>query len=91
MGSGKTVDYKVYKGSKDGKIIEATNKREIKTGQVLIKITHSGLCGTDVHYKSADMALGHEGVGVVKEVGEGVKLVKQYAITVSFLSRDPNS
>lgn len=87
MGSGKTVDYKVYKGSKDGKIIEATNKREIKPGQVLIKVTHSGLCGTDVHYKSTDMALGHEGVGVVKEVGEGVKLLKQYVVNVSFSLR----
>ena len=76
MVSAKVVEFKVYKGSKDGKIVESTSRREIQPGQVLVQISHSGLCGTDVHYKSADMALGHEGAGVVREIGEGVRLLK---------------
>jgi threonine dehydrogenase-like Zn-dependent dehydrogenase len=45
------VEFTVYKGSESGKIVEAKTTREIKPGQVLVKITHSGLCGTDLHYK----------------------------------------
>jgi D-arabinose 1-dehydrogenase-like Zn-dependent alcohol dehydrogenase len=42
----------------------------VPTGtQVLVKIRHSGICGTDEHYKHADMALGHEGVGTVQQLG----------------------
>jgi threonine dehydrogenase-like Zn-dependent dehydrogenase len=39
-------------------------------------VTHSGLCGTDIHYKTADIVLGHEGVGVVEELGKNVKTLK---------------
>lgn len=60
------VDFTVYKGSKSGAIVKATTTREVKPGEVLVRITHSGLCGTDEHYKCADMVLGHEGVGIVE-------------------------
>jgi len=40
--------------------------------QVLIRITHSGLCHTDLFYLDSGMALGHEGVGIVEEVGSSV-------------------
>lgn len=63
------VDFTVYKGSKSGEIVKSTTTREIKDDEVLVKISHSGLCGTDEHYKKADMVLGHEGVGTV-EVGQ---------------------
>lgn len=71
------VEFTVFKGSKGGKIVEAKTTREVKHGQVLVRITHSGLCGTDLHYKGADMALGHEGAGVVEELGEGVTHLKK--------------
>jgi threonine dehydrogenase-like Zn-dependent dehydrogenase len=58
--------FTVFKGSKEGKIIESQTVREVKPDEVLIKITHSGLCGTDEHYKHNDMCLGHEGAGVVE-------------------------
>ncbi|KAJ7459823.1 chaperonin 10-like protein [Mycena latifolia] len=67
------IDFTVFKGSVNG-IVEATSHRELPTGnQVLVKITHSGICGTDEHFKQADMALGHEGVGIVEQIGEAVK------------------
>lgn len=40
--------------------------------QVLLKITHSGLCGTDLHVLPHGAALGHEGVGTVVAVGNEV-------------------
>jgi D-arabinose 1-dehydrogenase-like Zn-dependent alcohol dehydrogenase len=70
--------FTVFKGSKEGKIVQSeTNKGELQNDQVLVKVTASGLCGTDEHYKCADMALGHEGAGVVEEVGPAVKNMKK--------------
>ncbi|KAJ7126210.1 chaperonin 10-like protein [Mycena epipterygia] len=61
-----------YGSASDG-IVESTTHHDAPTGnQVLIKITHSGICGTDEHFKYADMVLGHEGVGTVQQVGERV-------------------
>ncbi len=54
-----------------------------KKGEVLIKITHTGVCHTDAFTLSGDdpegifpTVLGHEGAGVVVEIGEGVSSVK---------------
>ncbi|EME51523.1 dehydrogenase [Rhodococcus ruber BKS 20-38] len=51
-------------------------------GEVLVRYTHAGLCHSDVHIAHGDlearlpMVLGHEGAGVVEEVGPGVTRVK---------------
>ncbi|OWP06793.1 hypothetical protein B2J93_8850 [Marssonina coronariae] len=66
------VEFTVFKGSKEGRIVQSQTKKEIKADEVLIKVTHSGLCGTDEHFKSVDMVLGHEGAGVVEETGQSV-------------------
>lgn len=71
------VNFTVYKGSKGGKIVKGTSSRSVGPNDVLIKVTHSGLCFTDVHYKEADIALGHEGTGVVQETGPNVTLFKK--------------
>lgn len=54
-----------------------------KAGEVLIKITHTGVCHTDAFTLSgADpegvfpAVLGHEGAGIVVQVGEGVTSVQ---------------
>ncbi|GCB21461.1 alcohol dehydrogenase [Aspergillus awamori] len=66
-------DFTVFKGSKDGSIQKATTHRDdLQRDQVLVRLTHSGVCFTDVHYQHADMALGHEGVGVIEEIGPEV-------------------
>ncbi|PKV14336.1 S-(hydroxymethyl)glutathione dehydrogenase/class III alcohol dehydrogenase [Xanthomonas prunicola] len=54
-----------------------------KAGEVLIRITHTGVCHTDAFTLSGDdpegifpSVLGHEGGGIVEQVGEGVTSVK---------------
>ena len=44
--------------------------------QILLKITHASLCGTDVHYLSSGIALGHEGIGIVEKIGSEVTQFK---------------
>ena len=57
-------------------------KPSVGPGQVTVKIMYCGICGTDVHgYKipgifAGELILGHEAVGVVEEVGDGVTNVK---------------
>lgn len=71
--------FKVLRGSPSGAIVESeTTRPDLSAGQVMLRVTHSGLCGTDAHMREKDMALGHEGVGVVVEVGTDVKSFKMY-------------
>lgn len=73
-----TYNYTVFKGSESGAIKEATNTKDaLKGDQVYLRVTASGLCGTDLHYRKADMALGHEGVGIVEETGPACTLLKK--------------
>jgi D-arabinose 1-dehydrogenase-like Zn-dependent alcohol dehydrogenase len=70
------VDFKVFRGSEGGAIKEVKTTKSVGPHDVLIEVTHSGLCGTDIHFRGADMGLGHEGAGVVKQVGENVTQFK---------------
>ena len=51
-------------------------------GEVLIRYTHAGLCHSDEHLMPGHivprfpMVVGHEGAGVIEEVGPGVTRVK---------------
>ena len=53
-----------------------------KDGEVLIRYTYAGLCHSDVHVAHGDLearlpiVLGHEGAGIIEEVGPGVTRVK---------------
>jgi len=57
---------------------------ELKFGQVLVKVSYSGICGSQIGeiegVKGKDSyiphLLGHEGAGIVIETGEGVKCVE---------------
>nr|WP_090886002.1 alcohol dehydrogenase AdhP [Evansella caseinilytica] len=57
---------------------------ELEYGEVLVKIKACGVCHTDLHAAHGDWPVkpklplipGHEGVGIVEEVAEGVKSVK---------------
>lgn len=71
--------FTVFKGSKEGRPVKSTTTKpdELTGDKVLVKVTASGLCGTDLHYKTEDMALGHEGAGVVEAVGPEVKELKK--------------
>jgi NDMA-dependent alcohol dehydrogenase len=53
-----------------------------KAGEVLIKLAASGLCHSDEHLRTGDIPIpfpvvgGHEGAGVIQEVGPGVTSVQ---------------
>lgn len=68
--------FKVYKGSAEGIQEGQTTKPELIGDQVFVKISASGLCGTDLHYRAAGIVLGHEGAGVVQQIGPDVKHFK---------------
>ena len=72
------ITFTVFKGSSSGAITKSTMTKPstLKGDQVLLKITASGVCGTDEHYRKADMVLGHEGVGVVEKTGPSVTHLK---------------
>ena len=69
----------VYHGP-GNKALEDRPKPELKApGDAIVKITKTTICGTDLHILKGDVAtcapgriLGHEGVGVVDAVGQGV-------------------
>lgn len=60
-------------------------KPEARDGQVLVKIEASGVCHTDLHAAHGDWPVkpsppfipGHEGVGIVAEIGRGVTGVRE--------------
>ncbi len=49
-----------------------------RAGEVVVRVQMSGVCGTDVHFWRGEvelpgpMVLGHEGIGTIEELGEGV-------------------
>ena len=67
-------EFKTFHATPIGEIQEGSYKgRELKGNEVLIRITYSGVCGTDLHSLNSSMVLGHEGVGVVESFGEGAR------------------
>jgi Zn-dependent alcohol dehydrogenase len=74
-----SIQFNVFKGSANGSIVEATtSKGPLTFGQALVQVHHAAICGTDLHYTKADIVLGHEGAGVVLDIGPGVTNVKKY-------------
>lgn len=64
--------------------IETIDLEGPKKGEVLVKIVASGVCHTDAYTLSGvdpegifPVILGHEGAGIVEEVGEGVTSLKK--------------
>lgn len=57
---------------------------ELEYGEILVKIKACGVCHTDLHAAHGDWPVkpklplipGHEGVGIVEKVGEGVTSIK---------------
>jgi propanol-preferring alcohol dehydrogenase len=57
---------------------------ELEYGEILVKIKACGVCHTDLHAVNGDWPVkpklplipGHEGVGIVEKVGEGVSSIK---------------
>ena len=76
----------VKKQSGKGIWMEDVKRPEVGVNDVLIKIRKTAICGTDLHIYKWDewsqktihtpMTIGHEYVGIVAEVGAGVKNIK---------------
>lgn len=71
-------------GPKEPLKIEEVDLAPPKKGEVLVKIVASGVCHTDAYTLSGQdseglfpVILGHEGGGIVEEVGEGVTTLKK--------------
>ncbi|NNU17564.1 alcohol dehydrogenase AdhP [Parvularcula sp. ZS-1/3] len=65
--------------------IREVNRPKTRSGRVLVEMRASGVCHTDLHAAHGDWPVkpeppfipGHEGVGVVAEVGEGVRGIRE--------------
>ncbi|KAL4875848.1 chaperonin 10-like protein [Aspergillus karnatakaensis] len=71
--------FTVYKGTESGNPVKSTTTKpdQLTDDYVLLKITASGVCGTDLHYRRAPMTLGHEGIGIVEDLGPNTKFLKK--------------
>ena len=64
-------------------VVEEVELDPPQAGEVLVKMSATGICHSDVHFFTGDVSyplpaiLGHEGAGVVQEVGAGVSSVKK--------------
>lgn len=70
----------VWQGVGDVRLEEVPDPQLQDPTDAIIEITTSALCGTDLHFARGTMSgmvegtiLGHEAVGVVREVGDGVR------------------
>lgn len=76
--SEKGLALRFYGSSKPLRIEKAT-KQDVKTGEVLVNIKAAGVCASDLHFirktekpAKTPITIGHEGAGVIEEVGSGV-------------------
>ena len=60
-------------------LVENKEMRPLETGEALVDIEYCGVCHTDLHVAHGDFGkvpgrvLGHEGIGIVKEIAPDVK------------------
>jgi threonine dehydrogenase-like Zn-dependent dehydrogenase len=70
----------VFHGVGDIRLDDVPEPALRRSEDAIVRLTASAICGTDLHFVRGTMAgvkpgriLGHEGVGVVEELGEGVR------------------
>ncbi len=62
--------------------VEEAELEAPRAGEILVEVKSAGVCHSDLHPARGDwpartpLVLGHEGAGVVREVGEGVTRVR---------------
>ena len=79
--------------------VEEVDVASPQAGEVRVRLAASGVCRSDLHVLEGEspvanppMVLGHEGAGVVEEVGEGVgrvELGRGRACGGNLLAHDP--
>lgn len=72
-----------YVGVKEKKVFEKEKPQVQKSTDAVVKLLKTTICGSDLHILSGDtpevpvgLTLGHEGIGIVEEVGSGVSNFK---------------
>ena len=72
-----------FQGAKDMQVKEVEDPRLEKKDDILVKITSTAICGSDLHIYTGGMptrhgyVVGHEPMGIVEEVGPDVTKVKK--------------
>ncbi|KAH8658166.1 chaperonin 10-like protein [Xylariales sp. PMI_506] len=82
--SGETMKALAWMGKNKVEIVEVPKPKILEDGDVILKVTGSTVCGSDLHLlhgvvvelEKGDI-LGHEFCGIVDEVGPGVKSLKK--------------
>lgn len=74
----------VFHGIGDIRLDDVAEPKIRESTDAIVRITSSAICGTDLHMIRGTMpgmkpgtVLGHEGVGIVEEVGKGVRNLKR--------------
>ncbi|MDN4160393.1 zinc-dependent alcohol dehydrogenase [Nocardioides abyssi] len=72
-----------WQGSQNMQVVEVPDPTIVDPTDAIIKVTSTGLCGSDLHlyeplspFMTKGDVVGHEPMGVVQEVGPGVKDLK---------------
>ncbi len=69
----------VFRSPEEAVHVERVDLAAPREGEVLIKVAGAGVCHSDLHVRRGDwdlpvpLVMGHEGSGVIEEVGEGVE------------------
>jgi S-(hydroxymethyl)glutathione dehydrogenase/alcohol dehydrogenase len=73
-----------FQGQKQMEVKQVSDPKIEDSTDAIIKITASGICGSDLHlYHQGDLmmdpgfVIGHEPMGIVEEVGKSVKKLKK--------------
>ncbi|MFJ5048254.1 glutathione-independent formaldehyde dehydrogenase [Streptomyces sp. NPDC088719] len=72
----------VYQGPRDVAVVEVPDARIERPTDVIVRVTSTNICGSDLHMyegrttMETGRTLGHENLGEVVEVGDGVDRVK---------------
>ncbi len=72
----------VYRGPEQVEVVEVPDARVEQPTDVLVRITTTNICGSDLHMYEGRTSveegkvLGHENMGVVEEVGPAVTRIR---------------
>ena len=76
----------VNQASTGVEVVEHEKPAVVGSWSSLVKVEYCGVCHTDLHVAHGDFGqvpgriLGHEGIGIVEEVGEGVETLKKVIV-----------
>lgn len=73
--------FRVYTGSPTGSpCLTTKTHRDPAPTEALVRITHCGICGTDLHFSHSPQGLGHELVGTIVSLGASTARISDLAV-----------